>query len=166
MTPMAKPAGAKTNVVRLLEAAGISHTVYTYPVDETDLSGEHTAAVLSLPPEMVYKTLVLRGERAGVFVCCIPCREEIDLRKAALTAGDKKCELLPTRDLLPATGYIRGGCSPIGMKRRYPLFFEEALLLSPSVVISGGTRGVMVEIASPQALIDLIGGTPADLIKV
>lgn len=93
----------RTNVLRLLESAGISFEARAYPVDENDLSGVHTARLLGLPPERLFKTLVLRGERTGIFVCCIPCAEEIDLRKAATAAGDKKCEMLPMKELLPTT---------------------------------------------------------------
>lgn len=154
----------KTNVTRLLEKAGIPHRVLAYSVDEADLSGEGTAAKLGLPAEQVFKTLVLRGERTGVFACCIPSHEEIDLRKAARAAGDKKAEMLPQKELLPATGYVRGGCSPIGMKRRYPLFIDETYTLLDEIAVSAGVRGAMVLLAS-GALADYAGALSADLIR-
>lgn len=154
----------KTNVIRLLEAASIPFSIRDYPVDEEDLSGEHAAEGLGMPREQVFKTLVLRGERTGLFVCCIPCHEEIDLRKAAQAAGDKKAEMLPMKELLPATGYIRGGCSPIGMKRKYPLFIDETCALFDAIAISAGVRGTMVCL-SPQGLIAYTGAAEADLTK-
>ncbi len=154
----------KTNVTRLLAASGVRHSVLEYAVDESDLSGEHTAALLGLPRERVFKTLALVGERTGVFICCIPCHEEIDLRKAAKAAGDKKCEMLPMKDLLPATGYIRGGVSPIGMKRKYPLFVDETATLQEAVAISAGQRGAMALLA-PDALLAYTGAALADLTK-
>lgn len=154
----------KTNVMRLLEAAGVPFAVREYPVDEGDLSGEHTAAVLGIEPERLFKTLVLRGERTGVFVCCIPCHEEIDPRKAARAAGDKAAELLPMKALLPTTGYIRGGCSPIGMRRKYPLFIDETWALHDEIAVSAGVRGAMVLLA-PRALIDYTGAREADLTR-
>lgn len=154
----------KTNVMRLLEAAGIPFSAKEYAVDETDLSGEHAADGLDIPREQVFKTLVLRGERTGLFVCCIPCHEEIDLRKAAQAAEDKKAEMLPMKELLPATGYIRGGCSPIGMKRKYPLFIDEACILFDTIAISAGVRGTMVCL-SPQDLVAYTGAATSDLTK-
>lgn len=152
----------KTNVVRLLEAAEIAFRPIEYAVDESDLSGESTAGKLGIPPEQVFKTLVLRGERTGVFVCCIPSDGTIDLRKAARAAGDKKAEMLPMKELLPVTGYVRGGCSPVGMKRRYPLFIDETCVLFDEIAISAGTRGLMVML-SPQALVAYTGAQEADL---
>lgn len=150
--------------MRLLEVAGIPFVIKEYAVDEEDLSGEHTAAMIGLPADQVFKTLVLRGERTGIFVCCIPCHEEIDLRKAARAAGDKKAEMLPMKELLPTTGYVRGGCSPIGMKRHYPLFIDETCMLVDEIAVSAGVRGAMVLLA-PQALIGYTGAQEADLTK-
>ncbi len=152
----------RTNVLRLLESAGISFEARAYPVDENDLSGVHTARLLGLPPERLFKTLVLRGERTGIFVCCIPCAEEIDLRKAATAAGDKKCEMLPMKELLPTTGYIRGGCSPIGMKRRFPVWIDETAALHTRIAVSAGVRGMMVLLA-PEDLKAYVGAQEADL---
>lgn len=152
----------KTNAMRLLEAAGIAFRPIAYAVDESDLSGESAAGKLGLPPEQVFKTLVLRGERVGVFVCCIPSDGTIDLRKAARAAGDKKAEMLPMKDLLPVTGYIRGGCSPVGMKRRYPLFIDETCVLFDEIAVSAGVRGLMVMLP-PQALVDFTDAREAEL---
>ena len=152
----------RTNVLRLLESAGIPCEARAYPVDENDLSGVHTARLLGLPPERLFKTLVLRGERTGIFVCCIPCAEEIDLRKAATAAGDKKCEMLPMKELLPTTGYIRGGCSPIGMKRRFPVWIDETAALHTRIAVSAGVRGMMVLLA-PEDLKAYVGAQEADL---
>ncbi len=154
----------KTNVIRLLTAAGVAHVVLEYPVLEEEFSGEHTASLLGLPPEKVFKTLVLQGEKAGIFVCCIPCHEEIDLRKAARAAREKKCEMLPTKALLAATGYIRGGVSPVGMKKKYPIFVEETALLQEAIAVSAGLRGAMAMLA-PEALIAYTEAVVADLIK-
>lgn len=152
----------KTNVTRLLDAAKIPFDARDYPVDEADLSGVHVAQTLGLPPEQVFKTLVLRGERTGIFICCIPVDDEIDLRKAAKAAGDKKAEMLPLKELLPATGYIRGGCSPIGMKRKYPLFIDETCILHDSIAINAGQRGVMLLLA-PNDLCAYTGAQQMDL---
>ncbi len=154
----------KTNVMRLLSAARIGYEVLEYPVHEDDLSGEHTASLLGLSPDKVFKTLVLRGEKTGLFVCCIPCHEEIDLRKAAKAAGEKKCEMLLTKELLNATGYIRGGVSPIGMKKKYPLFMEEAALLQEIIAVSAGVRGAMVMLR-PEALITYTEAIVVDVIR-
>jgi Cys-tRNA(Pro)/Cys-tRNA(Cys) deacylase len=152
----------KTNVMRLLDIAGVAYTAHAYAVDEDDLSGEHTAATLGVPPERLFKTLVLRGERTGVFVCCIPCHEAIDLRKAARAAGDKKAEMLAMKELLPTTGYVRGGCSPVGMKRKFPVWIDETAILHDAILVSAGVRGAMVE-AEPGALIAYVGAGVADL---
>lgn len=157
-----KPAANKTNAARLLEAASIRHTVREYPVDEADLSGIHTAAVLGLPAEQLFKTLVLRGERTGYFVCCIPANAELDLKKAARAAGDKACAMLPMKELLPVTGYIRGGCSPIGMKKKYPTFVDETCILWEELLVSAGRRGVMLALA-PEDLLRIAEATVCDL---
>lgn len=112
----------KTNAMRLLDAAGLAYRVMEYEVDENDLSGVHVAKTIGQDPDTVFKTLVLKGERLGYLVCCIPVAEELDLKKVAKTAGDKKVEMIPMKDLLNVTGYIRGGCSPIGMKKKYPTY--------------------------------------------
>ena len=153
----------KTNVMRLLEQAKIDYEARSYPVDESDLSGTHAADLLGLPADMLFKTLVLHGERSGYFVCCIPASCEIDLKKAAKAAGDKNCDLIAMKELLPLTGYLRGGCSPIGMKKHFPTFIDETVGLFERVVISAGVRGTMLML-EPQPLIDYVQATVCDLI--
>ena len=119
----------KTNVMRMLEAAGIPYETSRYEVDESDLSGSHAADALGADHDCVYKTLVLKGEKTGYLVCCIPVDEELDLKNTARAAGDKKVEMIHVKELLPLTGYIRGGCSPIGMKKKFPTYIEETAQL-------------------------------------
>ena len=119
----------KTNVMRLLDAAKIPYRAAEYAVDENDLNGMHAAEGIGMPPEQIFKTLVARGERAGYVVFCIPVCCELDLKKAAKAAGDKKIELIHVKDLLTVTGYIRGGCSPIGMKKQFPTYIDETAQL-------------------------------------
>lgn len=154
----------KTNVMRILEQAGIPYEAVGYEADENDLSGAHAAEELGVDPDIMYKTLVAKGEKKGYLVFCIPVLEELDLKKAAQAAGDKKVELLPLKELLPATGYIRGGCSPIGMKKQFPTYIEETCLLYDTVYFSAGKRGRQVALA-PDAMLSLIGAGTADLIK-
>lgn len=150
--------------MRLLDAAGIAYEAYEYPVDENDLSGIHTASVLGLPPERLFKTLVLHGERTGYFVCCIPAGAEVDLKKAAKAAGDKAAAMLPLRDLTAVTGYIRGGCSPVGMKKKFPTFFDETCILWDTILVSAGQRGLMLAI-DPEALAGYVEAEETDLTK-
>lgn len=152
----------KTNVMRLLDAAGISYRVQEYEVDENDLSGIHVANQIGEDPDSVFKTLVLKGEKRGYLVCCIPVAEELDLKKVARAVGDKKVEMLPMKELLPTTGYIRGGCSPIGMKKKFPTFIDEAALNYETIAVSAGQRGFQV-LLSPQALADYVGAKLLDL---
>ena len=146
----------KTNAARLLDAAGIPYELIHYSWSEEDLSAQHVAAQLGEPIEQVFKTLVLRGDRNGEFVCVIPGDMEVDLKVAARISGNKSCEMLKMKELLPTTGYIRGGCSPIGMKKPSPTFIYESALLDPYIYISAGTRGLQIKI-DPQALIDFVG---------
>lgn len=146
----------KTNVMRLLEAAGISFETREYEVDEDDLSGVHVADQLGQPVEQVFKTLVLKGEKTGYFVCCIPVADELDLRKAAKAAKDKKAEMLPMKELLPVTGYIRGGCSPIGMKKKFQTFIDETAVLFDHIAVSAGVRGAQIVI-NGEALASYVG---------
>lgn len=155
---------AKTNAVRLLEKAGVTFETKEYPVDEEHLDARHVADGVGEDISLVFKTLVLKGERTGLFVCVIPGAEEVDLKKAARAAGDKKAEMLPMKELLPATGYIRGGCSPVGMKKPLPTFFHVSALDHPKIYVSAGQRGMQLIIA-PQDLINFVGGTAVDLIK-
>ena len=154
----------KTNAMRLLDKAGVAYSALTYQVDENDLAATHVAEQLGEDINQVFKTLVLRGERTGLFVCVIPGNKEVDLRKAARAAGDKKAEMIAMKELLPLTGYIRGGCSPIGMKKPFPTFFHSSALGFDTIYVSAGMRGLQVEL-SPQALIEFVGGSTADLIK-
>lgn len=147
----------KTNAMRMLDAADISYRVVEYEVDEHDLSGVHVAKTIGQDPDTVFKTLVLRGERTGYLVCCIPVAEELDLKKLAKAAGDKKVELIPVKDLLTVTGYIRGGCSPIGMKKKYPTYIEETAILFDTIAVSAGVRGAQIVI-QPDILRQFIDG--------
>lgn len=155
---------AKTNAVRLLEKAGVTFETKEYPVDEEHLDARHVADSVGEDISLVFKTLVLKGERTGLFVCVIPGAEEVDLKKAARAAGDKKAEMLPMKELLPATGYIRGGCSPVGMKKPLPTFFHVSALDHPKIYVSAGQRGMQLIIA-PQDLINFVDGTAVNLIK-
>ena len=146
----------KTNVARLLDVAGIPYSLVPYQVDESDLAAAHVAEQLGEPLEQVFKTLVLRGDRNGIFVCVMPGDMEIDLKVAARISGNKSCEMLHMKELLSTTGYIRGGCSPIGMKKPFPTFIYESCLLYDYIYVSAGVRGLQLKIA-PQALIDFVG---------
>lgn len=154
----------KTNVMRILDAAGIAYEAKTYPVDEEDLSGSHAADLLGVDHEMIYKTLVLKGEKTGYLVCCIPVDEELDLKKAAKVAGDKKVEMIAMKELLPVTGYIRGGCSPVGMKKKFPTFIEERAVKQEKIALSAGMRGVQI-IVDPQKIVDFLGAEKTNLIR-
>lgn len=145
----------KTNAARLLDAAGIEYELVPYSYSEEDLSAESVAAELGEPIEQVFKTLVLRGDKTKEFVCVIPGDMEVDLKVAAKISGNKNCEMLHVKDLLPTTGYIRGGCSPIGMKKPFPTFIHESALLYDYIYISAGKRGLQIKI-NPQALIDFV----------
>ena len=155
---MPTPTVTKTNAARLLSAAGISYELVPYEVDENNLAADHVAASLGEDLDQVFKTLVLRGDRSGLFVCVMPGSLEVDLKVAARISGNKSCEMLPLKELLPSTGYIRGGCSPIGMKKPLPTFVHESALLYPFIFVSAGIRGLQLKIA-PQDLIDYIGAS-------
>ncbi|MCQ2175903.1 MAG: Cys-tRNA(Pro) deacylase [Bacteroidales bacterium] len=145
----------KTNTARLLDQAGIPYELIEYSFTEDDLSAQHVAAELGEDIEQVFKTLVLRGDRNGCFVCVIPGNFEVDLKVAAKISGNKSCEMLHMKELLPTTGYIRGGCSPIGMKKTFPTFIHESALLYDYIYISAGQRGLQLKI-NPGQLIDYI----------
>ena len=153
-----------TNAMRLLTQAGIPFETSEYPVDESDLSGVHAAAMLGVDADCVFKTLVVRGERKGVCVFVIPVAEELDLKKCAAVMGDKKVEMIHVRELLGLTGYVRGGCSPIGMKKKYPTFIDEIATLFNRIYVSAGQRGQQL-IISPEDLRAYTGATFADLTK-
>ena len=164
MSKSAKNDKTKTNVMRLLDAAKISYESKEYPVDEHDLSGSHAADMLGVDHGSVFKTLVLKGERTGFLVCCIPVDGEVDLKKAAKAAGDKKVEMLPMKDLLATTGYIRGGCSPIGMKKFFTTTVHYTAESLPTFCFSGGKIGWQVEM-SLDDLKKLIHLQCADIIE-
>lgn len=142
----------KTNVARLLDKAKVNYELIPYEVDENDLSAIHVAASLGEDINCVFKTLVLHGDKSGYFVCVIPGEHEVDLKKAAKLSGNKKCDLIPMKELLPLTGYIRGGCSPIGMKKHFPTYIHSTCLDFPFIYVSAGQRGLQIKL-SPQDLI-------------
>lgn len=152
----------KTNAMRMLDAAKISYEVLEYQVDENDLSGVHIAQQLDFPPERMFKTLVARGDRTGIVVLCVPVAEEIDLRPVAALTGNKRLELVHVKELLGLTGYIRGGCSPIGMKKSFPTWFDSSALSYQTVTVSSGTRGAQLLI-DRAALIAFLGARTAPL---
>lgn len=154
----------KTNAVRLVEQAGLPCRERFYEFDESDLSGTHAAEAIGMPPEQVFKTLVARGEKTGVNVFCIPVCCELNLKKAAKAAGDKNMELVAVKELLGLTGYIRGGCSPVGMKKKYPTFFDETCILWEEIALSAGARGHQM-IVPPEALAELVSARLVDLIE-
>ena len=155
---------SKTNAVRIVEQAGIPCREAFYEYDENDLNGNHAAEALGKPAEEVFKTLVARGEKTGINVFCIPVCCELDLKKAAKAAGDKNMEMVAVKELLNLTGYIRGGCSPVGMKKKYPTFLDETCILWEEIAVSAGARGHQM-ILPPEDLAGLVDATLADVIK-
>lgn len=153
---------AKTNAIRLVQQAGIPCREKEYDYDECDLSGNHAAQAMGMPPEQVFKTLVARGAKNGIHVFCIPVCCELDLKKAAKATGDKNMELVPVKELLGLTGYIRGGCSPVGMKKKYPTTFDETCILWEEIAVSAGARGHQMTLP-PEALVSLVGADLADI---
>ncbi|MBR5962928.1 MAG: Cys-tRNA(Pro) deacylase [Bacteroidaceae bacterium] len=153
----------KTNAARLLDQQKVSYALVPYEVDEADLSAQHVAEMLGEPIGQVFKTIVLHGDKTGYFVCVVPGESEIDLKLAAKVSGNKNCALLPLKDLLPLTGYVRGGCSPIGMKKHFPTFFHETCTMYPYIFVSAGVRGLQFKIA-PQDLLNAARATTAKLI--
>ncbi|MBQ3637684.1 MAG: Cys-tRNA(Pro) deacylase [Clostridia bacterium] len=154
----------KTNAMRLLENAGIPFETGEYEVDESDLSGVHAAKVLGLDPDCMFKTLVCRDDRGGYQVFCIPVAYELDLKKCAAAAGVKRCEMIHVKELLPLTGYIRGGCSPVGMKKKFPTCIDETAVLCEKIYVSAGQRGLQL-IVNPEALRSFLCAKFADLIR-
>ncbi len=152
----------KTNAVRLVQQAKIPCRESFYEFDEKDLNGNHAAAAIGMPPEQVFKTLVARGEKTGINVFCIPVCCELDLKKAARAAGDKNMEMVAVKDLLGLTGYIRGGCSPVGMKKKYPTFMDETCILWEEIAVSAGARGHQM-ILPPEELANLVDAKLADI---
>lgn len=154
---------SKTNAVRLVEQAGFSCQEVFYEYDENDLNGNHAAVAIGMPPEQVFKTLVAKGTKTGINIFCIPVCCELNLKLAAKAAGDKNMELIPVKDLLATTGYIRGGCSPVGMKKRYPTYIDETCQLHETIAVSAGERGHQM-ILPVKAIIQLSGAIIADII--
>lgn len=154
----------KTNAARILDELNIHYELRKYPVDENDLSALHVAEAIGEDPEKLYKTLVLKGQKDPYLVAVIPGNAQLDLKKIAKASGNKNCEMLPMKDLLSVTGYVRGGCSPIGMKKYFPTFIEEIVTLQESVIISAGKRGLQL-ILRPEDLINISKATVADLIS-
>lgn len=154
---------SKTNPVRILESKNIEHSLHTYEVDEEDLSGATVAKKIGAKEETVFKTLVAYGDKTGVNVFCIPVTVELNLKKAATASGNKKIEMVKVKDLFDLTGYVRGGCSPIGMKKEYPVFFEETALLFDKIYISAGIRGMQIMI-STEDLLKTVNARLTDLI--
>lgn len=152
----------KTNAARLLDKAGISYRLIPYEFDENDLAAQHVADSLGQDIACVFKTLVLHGDKSGYIVCVIPGNGEVDLKALAKVSGNKKVEMIPMKDLLGVTGYIRGGCSPVGMKKRFPTYFHSTALDHDIIYVSAGVRGLQLEI-SPAELISHVGGTVADV---
>ena len=144
----------KTNAARLLDQAGVRYELREYTVDEEDLSAPHVAEAIGMPPEQVFKTLVVRGDRSGVLLACIPGNAELNLRALAAASGNKKVELVAVKEVLGLTGYIRGGVSPVGAKKPYPLYLDETADLWEVISVSGGLRGLQILVA------------PADLARV
>ena len=152
----------KTNAARLLDKAKISYNLIPYDFDENDLAAQHVADSLGQDISKVFKTLVLHGDKTGHIVCLVPGDMEVDLKALAKVSGNKKVEMIAMKDLLNVTGYIRGGCSPVGMKKRFPTFFHSTAKDLDHIYVSAGVRGLQLEI-SPSALIDFVGATVADV---
>ena len=154
----------KTNAMRMLDAAKIPYEVLTYEVDESDLSGTHIAEQVGLPMNMVFKTLVAKGDKTGHLVFCIPVDREIDLRPAAALTGNKKIEMVHVKDLLGLTGYIRGGCSPIGMKKKFPTYFDASAADHEKITVSAGVRGAQM-LLDRAVLVGFVDGKPIDVAR-
>ena len=152
----------KTNAARLLDKAGIKYNLIPYEFDENDLAAQHVADSLGQDIAMVFKTLVLQGDKTGHIVCVVPGDMEVDLKALAKVSGNKKVEMIAMKDLLAVTGYIRGGCSPVGMKKRFPTYFHSTAMNFDHIYVSAGVRGLQIEI-SPSALIDFVGANVAEV---
>lgn len=152
----------KTNAARLLDKAGVPYKLIPYEFDENDLAAQHVADSLGQDIARVFKTLVLHGDRTGHVVCVVPGNAEVDLKALAKASGNKKVEMIPMKDLLSVTGYIRGGCSPVGMKKRFPTYFHTTALNFETIYVSAGVRGLQIEIA-PADLTGFVGATVASV---
>jgi len=155
----------KTNAVRALHKAGIAYELRSYEIDESDLSAERAAAKLGMAPETVFKTLITRGDKTGPLLACIPAGTELDLRALGEVSGNKRVEMVPLKEVLDLTGYMRGAVTPLAVKKPYPVFVDETIELWPIVGISGGTRGLEILLA-PADLLRLTGATLADIVRV
>jgi len=155
----------KTNAARILDRLGIKYDLLAYEVEESDLSARAVADKLNQNIDQVFKTLVLRGDKSGIFVCIIPGAEELDLKKSAQLSGNKFAAMIPMKEILEHTGYIRGGCSPIGMKKNYPTFIDESCTLYDFLFVSAGVRGLQLKIA-PDDLIKVTECQVGDLLLV
>lgn len=153
----------KTNAARLLDRAKIGYELIAYEVDENDLGAVHVAQQLNQPVEQVFKTLVLKGDKSGYFVCIIPGAEELDLKKAAKISGNKSCDMIPMKELLPITGYIRGACSPLGMKKHFATYIHESCKEFDRIYVSAGKRGLQLYL-NPQELIAEVRATVGFLV--
>ena len=142
----------KTNAARILDKEKIRYELIPYDVNEDDLSAIHVAGQLNEPIEKVFKTLVLKGDKTGYFVCVIPGAEEVDLKKAASISGNKNCDMIPMKELLPVTGYIRGACSPIGMKKHFPTYLHDTCMNYEHIYVSAGKRGLQLLMASKDLI--------------
>ena len=159
---MAKQKEEKTNVMRVLEQKGVAYTPHTYPTDGS-IDGASVAGYLGQDPECVFKTLVARGASGGYYVFDIPVEDTLDLKKAAKAVGEKSIAMIHQKELLPLTGYVHGGCSPVGMKKQFPAVFHETVVLFDTICVSAGKIGVQVEVP-PQALLELLGAETADIV--
>ena len=159
-----KSKAIRTNAMRLLDTQKIKYETAEYEVDENDLSGVHLAETVGVDVSVVYKTLVVRGEKTGINVFVIPAAKELDLKRCAAAAGDKRVEMIHVNELLPLTGYIRGGCSPVGMKKKYPTYIDELCLLCDEIALSAGERGHQM-IVPPEPIAAMIDAKIVDLTK-
>ncbi|ACL22873.1 Cys-tRNA(Pro)/Cys-tRNA(Cys) deacylase [Desulfitobacterium sp. LBE] len=147
----------KTNAARILDQAGIAYELIPYEVDEADLSATTVAQKVNMPPELIYKTLVTRGDKTGILIACIPAHYELNLKALAQVSGNKKMEVVPLKEVQPLTGYIRGGVSPLGTKKKYPVYFQEDMLQHEKIAVSAGTRGLQI-LALSQDLLRITQG--------
>lgn len=161
---MAKKKIQKTNAARILDRLGISYELLTYPVDESDLSAIHVAEVTGIPLEQIYKTLVVRGDRTGIFMAVIPGGAELDLKAVAAASGNKRAEMVHLKEVFDLTGYVRGGCSPLGAKKPYPVYCDESIVQHARICVSAGRRGEQLALA-PADLIRAAQAVTAHLIR-
>lgn len=154
---------SKTNALRILESHNIEYSTYTYPVDEEKLDAVTVANEINADPDTVFKTLIARGDKNGINVFCIPAGMELDLKKAASASGNKKVEMIKVKEITDLTGYIRGGCSPVGMKKLYPTYIDETAQLFDEIYVSAGVRGMQMKL-SPNKLLEVVNASFKDLI--